>query len=357
MAAMVQNPRDVESSSNILTNGNHGTKEATEASSSSSYSSSATTSTIKTRREALSLATKATTATALALATTTTTFLLPQNANAETTASTSQIQLLDQQSSRFKRIPLFAIVSSTTGTPFMILQNTGRAQAYFFTTYDGAQLVLSDAIRDAADKDLSTVNMWNEAKISAVNLELVLKLNKNKGRYKALAQNNVKYEAVYDVIPSIKALNDAERIDKSGMYSERGRVPLFYANDFQLESTSSNAGSASGSPGSSGSGSGDGDGGKLGRIPVFFEKADLLREYTKKYPDKTDVVITVVDLMDLFEVMMGNKPIGAKVDDTIIDRMVFVPTGESRKRAIECEKGRGAVSAYKVGEMIAVGGK
>mmetsp|Transcript_19591 Transcript_19591/g.29350 ORF Transcript_19591/g.29350 Transcript_19591/m.29350 type:complete len:146 (-) Transcript_19591:73-510(-) len=58
MAAMVQNPRDVESSSNILTNGNHGTKEATEAS-----SSSATTSTIKTRREALSLATKATTAT------------------------------------------------------------------------------------------------------------------------------------------------------------------------------------------------------------------------------------------------------------------------------------------------------
>lgn len=222
------------------------------------------------------------------------------------------------------------------------LQNTGRAQAYFFTTYDGAQLVLADATRDAADKDLSTVTMWNEAKISAVNLELVLKLNKNKGRYKAMAQNNVKYEAVYDVIPSIKALNDAEKIDKSGMYSERGRVPLFYANDFQLES--SNTGSSV-------------DGDKLGRIPVFFEKADLLREYTKKYPDKTDVIITVVDLMDLFEVMMGNKPIGAKVDDTIIDRMVFVPTGESRKRAIECEKGRGVVSAYKVGEMIAVGGK
>ncbi len=291
---------------------------------------------LTTRREMiLHQSTRTTTAVAAAI-------LLPQQANAETSSPTSsKTQLLDEQTSRFKRVPLFAIVNSKTGTPFMILQNTGRAQAYFFTSYDGAQLVLADAKRDAADKDLATVDMWNSAKISAVNLEFVLKLNR--GRLKAMAQNNVKYEAVYDVIPSISALNDAERIDRSGMYSERGRVPLFYANDFDIGP----AATAEGSSSSNGP----------GRIPVFFEKADLLREYSKKYPDKEDVVITVVDLMDLFEVMMGNKPIGAKVDDSILDRMLFVPSIESRKKAVECEKERGSVSAYKIGEMIAVGGK
>lgn len=125
---------------------------------------------------------------------------------------------------------------------------------------------------------------------------------------------------------------------------QRQRIML----NMSRASSSSNGGSATGS-------SVDGD--KLGHIPVSFKKADLLREYTKKYPDKTEVVILVVDLMDLFEAMMRNKPIGAKVHDTIIGQMVFVPTGESRKRAIECEKGRGVVLAYKVGEMIAVGGE
>lgn len=200
--------------------------------------------------------------------------------------------------------------------------------------------MLDDAKRDAADKDLSTVTMWSTAKISAVNLEFVLKLNR--GRLKAMAQNNVKYEAVYDVIPSIVALNEAEKIDKSGMYSERGRVPLFYATDFEV-------GPATNADGSVGSGP--------NRLPVFFEKADLIREYSKKYPEKEDVIITVVDLMDLFDVMMGNKPIGAKVDEFFVDRMLFVPSIESRKKAVECEKERGSISAYKVGEMVAVGGK
>lgn len=231
-------------------------------------------------------------------------------------------------------MPLFAITNGKTGTPFMILQNTGKAQAYFFTTYEGALAVLDDAKRDAADKGAETKEMWDEAKISAVNLEFALKLSS--GRPKALAQNNVKYDTVYDVIPSIKSLNDAEQMDKSGMYSERGRVPLFYSNEFEI---------------------GPEKEGGPNRIPIFFEKDDLVREFSKKFPEREEFVVTVVDLNDTFAIMMGNKPMGAKVDDRIVNQLYVVGSPANRRKAVDLEKARGSIPAYKIGEMIAVGGK
>ena len=68
------------------------------------------------------------------------------------------------------------------------------------TIYNGAQLVLDDARRDAAEQNYETKQMWKDAKISAVNLEFGLKLSS--GKPKAKAQNNQKYDTVYDIIPS-----------------------------------------------------------------------------------------------------------------------------------------------------------
>ena len=259
------------------------------------------------------------------------TLATPQNANA---ISEELSNKLNTQASKFKRVPLFAIVNGKTGTPFMILQNTGKAQAYFFTTYEGAQLVLNDARRDASEQNYETKEMWNDAKISAVNLEFGLKLSS--GKPKAKAQNSQKYDTVYDIIPSLQALNEAEKIDTSGLYKDRGRVPLFYAADFTI---------------------GPEVEGGSNRWPVFLEKQDLIREYSKKFPEKEDFEITVVDLMDSFATMMGNKPIGAKVDDDVVNNLFIVPSSDSRKKAVECEKERGSTSPYKIGEMIAVGGK
>jgi hypothetical protein len=249
-------------------------------------------------------------------------------------AATTDLSLLETQASKFKRVPVFAIVDGKTGTPFMILQNTGKAQVFFFTTYEGAQIVLNDARRDAADKGLETVETWDNAKLSAVNLEFALKVGKAKP--KAMAQNNVKYDTVTDIIPSYKSLNEAEKIDTSGLYNDRGRVPLFYSYEFEIKPEKE---------------------GEPNRIPVFLDKEDLLREYTKKYPEKEEVNVAVVDLMDTFATMMGTKPIGAKVDDSVVDRFFIVPSSDSRKKAVELEKERGSTPAYKSGEMIAVGGK
>lgn len=245
--------------------------------------------------------------------------------------------LLDMQAKKFRKVPVFAIVDQKTGVPFMILRNTGLATAYFFTSYEGAQLVLDDARRDAKEKDLQTREFWEGAKISATSMEFALKLSK--GRPRAKAQNGVKYETVYDIIPSLKALEDAGRLDKSGIYSEQGRVPLFYMREFEIMP--------------------EVDGGEK-RIPVFFDREQLVMEWKKRYPDVEVPPIRVVDLIDTFTTMIEKGSTitrGASTDERIINKLVPIASSESKMKAIVCEKARGDVPAYKTGEMIAVGGK
>ena len=90
----------------------------------------------------------------------------------------------------------------------------------------------------------------------------------------------------------LQALHGAEKIDTSKLlYSERVCVPMFYTRDFTIEPEVE---------------------GGLNQWPVFLEKRDLIREYAKKFPEKEDFEVSVVDsqsLMDSFAtMMMGNKP-------------------------------------------------
>lgn len=130
-------------------------------------------------------------------------------------------------------------------------------------------------------------------------------------------------------------LDDAGKIDKSGMYTERGRVPLFFIEEFQL---------------------GPEKEGGDNRTPVFFRKVDLLREFSKKNPQVEDVNVYVADLIDTFSAMIGQGT-ASKLDPKFLNNLVFIPSKESRQFALDCEKERGQISAYKTGDMIAVGGK
>lgn len=124
-------------------------------------------------------------------------------------ASAAQnVEVLDEQSKRFRRVPAFAIVDGNTGTPFMILQNTGSATGYFFTSFEGANTVLEDAKKDAAANDLATQELWSTARVSAVTMEFALKLAK--GRPKSTAQNGQKYNTVYDIISTVVSFFSAE---------------------------------------------------------------------------------------------------------------------------------------------------
>lgn len=250
--------------------------------------------------------------------------------------TTIDSKLLDEKARMFKQVPVFALVSDE-GTPFMILQNTGAGIAYFFTSYEGAKVVLDDAIRDAKDKDLDTQRIWNEAKISAVPLEFALKLQK--GRPRATAQNGRKYDTVYDIIATAADFEEAGRMDKSGFFSERGRVPIFYSDDFKVKPAV--------------------DGGEQ-RYAVFFQKEELLIQYIKKYPDsKSPPTVEVADLIDTFNAMTNTALGGSNSasDRSMGQNIYLFPSAAARRMAAESEKIRGSVPPYKTGEMVAVGGK
>jgi len=249
--------------------------------------------------------------------------------------------LLDIIASKFRRVPAFALVDGPTGKPFMILKNTGSATGYFFTTYDGAQAVLDGAKRDAEDQDLPSKEMWMNAKISAVSLEFALKLAK--GKPKVMAQNGLKCDTVYDIISSVSDLNDAALIDKSGIYTEQGRVPLFYMKSFET---------------------GPGEEGGEPRIPVFFNKNDLIAQYKKKFPNESIPQVQVFDLVDSFDAMLnpefakgGRKGNGGSSGIPTVMNSLPIASPETRKKAVEIEKSRGDASPYKLGEIIAVGGR
>jgi hypothetical protein len=242
------------------------------------------------------------------------------------------LNLLDTQAKKFSKVPAFAIVNGKTGVPFMILRNTGAGTGYFFTNYDAALAVLENAQKDAKEKDLDTVNLWDDAKISATSLEFALK--QSKGRPRALAQNNVSYSTVYTIIPSIKAMDDAGRIEKTGLFTDQGRVPIFYMSEFEVAP--------------------EVEGGEK-RIPVFFERSQLISEWEKRNPGIDVPAVKVVDMMDTFSGMVGTGTSGG-TDDRVVKNLYVVASPESKKKAIDIEKARGGIPAYKTGEMIAVGG-
>uniref|UniRef100_A0A7S3VGE7 Uncharacterized protein n=1 Tax=Chaetoceros debilis TaxID=122233 RepID=A0A7S3VGE7_9STRA len=263
------------------------------------------------------------------------------------TADAVDLTLLDTQAKKFKKVPAFAIVDGKTGIPFMILRNTGSATAFFFTSLDGANAVLADAKRDAAERDEDTQAVWANARISAITMEFALKLAK--GRPKAMAQNGTKFDTVYDLVPSLQALSDGQRMDKTGLYNEQGRVPLFYMDEFETGPDPEVVAASGGMD-------------KTNRIPVFFEKKDLLEQWTKKYdPDRSGKVpepqVKVMDLVDTFSTMVGGMSMSS-IDARVAKNLYPIASLESRKQAVECEKARAdGVPAYKLGQMNAVGGK
>ena len=241
--------------------------------------------------------------------------------------------LLDTQAKRFKSVPAFALVNDE-GVPFMILRNSGIAAGYFFTTLEGASMVLEDARRDAKDKDLETEKNWNDAKITSVSMEFALKLSK--GNPLAAAQNGIKYQTVYDIIPSITALDNTGSIDSSSLWKEQGRVPLFYMDEFELPP--------------------EVDGGQ-NRIPVFLEMADLLAAYEKKYPSSNVPKVKVVELVDTFSYLVGGGS-SMKVNTKVAENFVVIANKDQKAKAVDLARNRDtSVPAYQLGKMTAVGGK
>eukprot|EP00586_Coscinodiscus_wailesii_P007003 CAMPEP_0172491112 /NCGR_PEP_ID=MMETSP1066-20121228/21817_1 /TAXON_ID=671091 /ORGANISM="Coscinodiscus wailesii, Strain CCMP2513" /LENGTH=208 /DNA_ID=CAMNT_0013259979 /DNA_START=449 /DNA_END=1075 /DNA_ORIENTATION=- len=208
----------------------------------------------------------------------------------------------------------------------MILKSQSReAIGYFFITLAGARDVLADAKKAAAEGNYPEV--WEDARITTVPLDLAMQLTlRTKPR---MGQKDVSLDSICDVIPSADALDDALPLDGTGMYASKGRVPLFYIDGMELPPTSDNGPK---------------------RMPVFFSKKQLLKEWSKQNPNNSGLpVVKVRDLYDTYKQLLREDP--------SLSNLVVVPV-EGTADAIRQVKAEGGADVkYSFDSMIMVGGK
>jgi len=231
---------------------------------------------------------------------------------------------------RLRRIPTFSIVDPT-GKPYMILEGSRPPPiGYFFLNYEAAKFVLEDAIRVAVEGNYD--NTWAGAKITAVPLDFAMQLSVKKRTRKG--QDGITLESINDLIPSAADLDDASRLDKSGRYTQKGRVPMFYFDGLTLPPDEEAMGNAD------------------PRVPVFFSKIDLLNEWNKQYPGQEPPKTTkVLDLIETFQSLI--RPGGT---DKTLKNIVFVPNEQSLKTASSL-RSDASIPKYSFDEMLMVAGK
>lgn len=246
-------------------------------------------------------------------------------------------------------VDTFTIVDAN-GVPYMVVGEDAKLTAYFFTSFAEADRILQSAkssatkaIKEAKDEenakrklrgekpltqdeadDVIGINPWVTAKISSVPLDFAAGLSL-KGKVKG---------AFFRVAPSESDVEDAIEIDKIDEIAE-GKVPLFYFEDFEqklakgevLWSDEENTSST--------------------KIPLFFSKSQLLKEWKRVYPkdEAPDVKVT-----ELFSVLRSMVQEGGGDDD--LQKVVLVPPVESAAKAKQCLKG--VSTPFKLGERIVV---
>jgi hypothetical protein len=202
---------------------------------------------------------------------------------------------------RLRNIPTFTIVNSD-GVPFMIYDGSASATGYFFMSFQLAKKTVDDARKQDVDK----VDSFAGATIITVPLAVALQLGLRNVQRKAL-NNGILYNTFNDVVAAQEGVEDAKSVDSQNpdRWSQKGRVPIFFVNGLELDN---------------------------GRLPRFFNKDDLVKEWTRQNPDQNLPPIQLVDMIDLFRYGLKKK------DMSELDKFTFIPVSESNQVAAELRK-------------------
>ncbi|KAL7536455.1 hypothetical protein ACHAXR_010709 [Thalassiosira sp. AJA248-18] len=268
----------------------------------------------------------------------------PQSASAASEKPPPIIPLVTT-AKRLHAVPTFTIVDGN-GVPFHTYdKDSAGGFGYFFTSYTSAEYVLEDAQKafakaktEEADKKLAgddgnnangsigddgqggVPDAWGQAQIVTLPLDVVMQLSVRKLKSVATNAKGRQFSTFYQVIPETEGMNAALRIENSPRYSERGRVPLFYADGLTLPSTEEEGAVVN---------------------PVYFRVKDLKAEWERQHQDSDLPTVKVRELNETFRAMI--RP-GGK--DKSVTNLVFVPIQES------VEKAKTTGRKYKLGEMI-----
>lgn len=275
---------------------------------------------------------------------------------ATTTFTSAQIQKFLQP------IPTFAIVDQS-GVPFMVVGEDAKLSAYFFTSFDEAQRILTlasesskkaiqEATKDENAKrkargekplrreemdDVIGINPWVGARISSVPLDFASGLA-FKGKVRG---------AYFRIAPSERDIEDAMELDNLDDLAE-GKVPLFYVEDFEIGLkageelwSGANVFSSEDSRGEQ----------RTTKIPLYFSKEQLVQDWKRFNPGKRKLddspEIKVTELFSLLTEMVTGQ--GSKDE---LAKLVLVPPRGSEAKAKACLKRGGNESPYKLGERI-----
>jgi hypothetical protein len=219
---------------------------------------------------------------------------------------------------RLRNIQTFCIVNKD-GVPFMIFDGQASATGYFFTSFQVAASVLSDA----KQKDTQGQEFWGGASIMSVPLAIALQLTIRNTQRKAL-NNGILFNTYNDIVASEEATEDAKSVDTKNpdRWVQKGRVPLFYIDGLVLENKKS---------------------------PRYFNKKDLMTEWASQNPpDKPQPKIQIVEMVDLFRNSIRKKDLGQ------LENLQLMPVAESNKVAADLRI-KQAPPNYSFKEVVLVG--
>lgn len=215
-------------------------------------------------------------------------------------------------------VPTFTIVDPK-GVPYMVVGEDAKVTGYFFATFEEADRILKLA-RTSADKSIRDakkagqevdVNPWTKARISTVPLDFAV----------TLVAKSIYTKNYFQVAPAEEDVEDALELTGKNDLAE-GKVPLFYMEDFKIDTE---AGAA--------------------QSPLYFRKSELIEAYKKQNKGKEMPPILVTELFAVLLEMV--KPGGTDED---LKNLALVPPKGSSQKAKQCEKAGGKEPPFVLGK-------
>jgi len=239
---------------------------------------------------------------------------------------------------RLHAVPVFALVDET-GVPFAVFGEDAKVTVYFFVTYGEAERILhaaktssDSAIEEARresrlkrkkegrrpltaseEEEEIGANPWAKARISAVPLDFAV----------TLATKFSRPGAYFRLAPAQEDAEEALKLSPDVGDLPEGRVPLFYFDDFQLDTDT---------------------------VPLYFRASQLLTAWFQKYPnEKRHPKVQVTELISVVREMV--KPGGTDKD---YKKLYFQPPQESQRKAEQCLLNGGPNQPFQLGQRILV---
>ena len=195
----------------------------------------------------------------------------------------------------------------------------GFAKGYAFLTYEGADVVLKDALQTAEKGGYA--DTWKTATITTIPADIALRLTLQPRQRQSQREQSA--NSVLFLIPGAADRDAALQIDKN-KFKDQGKVPLFYLETFRNDQ---------------------------GALPLYFNPRDLVQDWQRR-TGSTDAVpprIQCIDLVTMFGYVVRGR--AAELPPILQSNdLAFVPNAQVVKKAKELQTA--GLVPYKLDQMM-----